>query len=77
MYVAWVSGTASGHLLGAALAKPERWGLDFAAIVFFVTILVATARGRADVLPWLVAGPWYGLAGGLSGSIAGALRDGA
>lgn len=89
MYVAWVGGTAAGHLLGAALAEPERWGLDFAAIAFFVTILAAIARGRADILPWLVAGAvatatavlvpghWYVLAGGLSGSLAGALRDGA
>lgn len=89
MYVAWLSGTAAGHLLGATLAEPERWGLDFAAIAFFVTILAATVRGRADILPWAVAGAvatltavlvpghWYVLAGGLAGSLAGALRDGA
>jgi 4-azaleucine resistance transporter AzlC len=89
MYVAWLSGTGIGHLLGATLAEPERWGLDFAAIAFFVTILAATARGRADILPWAVAGAvatltavlvpghWCVLAGGLAGSLAGALRDGA
>jgi 4-azaleucine resistance transporter AzlC len=89
MWLSWVASTAGGHLLGSTLADPESWGIDFVAVVFFVTMLAAMTRGRSDVFPWLVAavvatatallapGHWYILAGGLSGSLAGALRDGA
>ncbi len=88
MYIAWLGGTGWGHVLGATIANPERWGLDFVATAFFVTILMAMEEGRASILPWTIAGVsatltalllpghWYLLVGALAGSLAGALRDG-
>ncbi len=85
----WIGGTAAGHALGEGLRDPGRWGLDFMLTAFFTALLVGKWRGKADVVPWAAAAlaavmaaqwlpaHWYILVGGLAGSLAGALRDGA
>lgn len=88
MWVGWMATSVAGHLLGAAIQPPPGHPIFFAALAVFVALLVNLWRGKADVLPWLVAGvvalatarllpgtAWYMLTGALAGSLAGALRD--
>ena len=86
-YAAWVSSGCIGFLAAASIPDPEQWGLDFAFTATFITLVVGMWRGRATLVPWLVAGAvalvaertlggkWYILLGGLAGSIVGALRN--
>lgn len=86
LFVAWVSSTGLGRLLGGVVQDPSKWGLDFAFTAVFITLLVGLWKGKADILPWIAAaavailaaqllpGKWYILFGGLAGSIVGALR---
>ena len=87
LYVAWIAATWAGHSLGALIAEPKLWGLDFMLAAFCVTMAVAIWRGRHDLWPIGVAGavaiagelaglkPWHVLLGALAGSIAGMARD--
>ena len=89
MFVSWTSSTLIGRTIGGALREPSRWGLDFAFTAVFLALLVGMWRGRSDLLPWAVAalvavtahhwlpGQWYILLGGLTGSLAGAVRHAA
>lgn len=86
-WIAWVASTLMGRLLGAAIADPATYGLDFAFIATFIALVLGMWRGRGDLAPWLVAaliaivtaryvpGQWYVIAGGLGGSLAGALAE--
>lgn len=86
-WVAWVASTLTGRLAGAFIAEPERYGLDFAFTATFIALLLGMWKGRGDIVPWvagaaiamlvarLVPGNWYIIAGGLGGSLAGALFD--
>jgi 4-azaleucine resistance transporter AzlC len=86
LWVAWVGSTVAGRLLGAAVADPAAWGLDFAFTAAFLALAAGLWRGRQDLLPWAVAaavallghallpGKWYIVLGGLAGSLAGALN---
>jgi len=88
LFVAWVVTTAAGYILGAELHLPPGHPLFFAALGAFVSILAQMWRGRADILPWIVAAGvsilvaqilpgtfWYIVAGALAGSIVGGVRD--
>jgi len=87
-YVTWITMTTLGHLMGAAIRDPARYGFDFAFTAIFLVILCALWRGRTTLRPWiasaatavavwyLVAGPWYILAGGIAGAVVGALQGG-
>lgn len=88
IWLIWVLGTAAGYLLGGTMRPPPGHPLFFAALAVFVAILVPMWRGRADVLPWLVAATtvtllapllpgtsWYIVGGALAGSAAGVWRD--
>jgi 4-azaleucine resistance transporter AzlC len=86
LYVAWVGSTVVGRTLGDVVHDPARFGLDFAFTAVFLSLLVGLWKGKADLLPWMVAavvavaaahflpGKWYILLGGASGSIAGVVR---
>lgn len=86
-YCCWMSSTLSGRMLGAVIDDPARYGLDFAFTATFLALLLGMWRGKADLIPWLVAalvaivsakllpGSWYILIGGLAGSLAGAYLD--
>ncbi len=86
-WFAWVGATLTGRLLGAVIADPATYGLDFAFAATFIALLLGMWRGRSDLLPWIVAGliaivtaryvpgQWYVIAGGLGGSLAGALNE--
>ncbi|HEX8220832.1 MAG TPA: AzlC family ABC transporter permease [Chloroflexia bacterium] len=90
LFVLWVGGTGIGHLLGAGISAQDliTWGLDFVVTAVFVALAVSLWRGKADLLPWIVAAGvsfgaylllpgtrWYILLGGLAGSILGAFRN--
>ena len=86
LYLAWVSSTVIGRLLGSVVQDPAKWGLDFAFTAVFITLLAGLWKGKRDILPWVVAavvavaaaqllpGKWYILIGGLAGSLVGAWR---
>jgi 4-azaleucine resistance transporter AzlC len=86
-FIAWVSSTVVGQLLGSTITDPAQWGLDFAFTAVFIVLLVSLWRGKSNFLPWTVAaivavataywlpGKWYILLGGIAGSSVGAIRD--
>lgn len=82
---AWCSGTLSGHRLGAIIANPEAYALDFVFVAVFTALLMSLWRGKTDILPWIVAaglallayhlfpGKWYIVVGGVGGAFVAAL----
>ena len=86
-YVCWMATTVAGHTLGSVIDDPTRYGLDFAFTATFLALLLGMWKGRADLVPWLVAalvaivsarlieGSWYILIGGIAGSLAGAIAE--
>ena len=86
-WLSWMTTNVTGYGLGSAIDDPSRWGLDFAFTATFLALLLGMWRGKADLLPWLVAalvaiatagsleGSWHILAGGLTGSFAGAILE--
>lgn len=87
VYCCWMVTTVIGHTLGSAIDDPSRYGLDFAFTATFLALLLGMWRGKADLVPWMVAalaaiasvrlieGSWYILIGGLVGSLAGAIVE--
>lgn len=85
----WLGGTIIGHLAGAVVQNPARWGFDFAFVAVFVALLAGMWKGKGDLLPWAAAaaaavaaahwlpGEWYIILGALAGSLAGAVRHAA
>lgn len=86
-WLSWMLSTLVGRLLGAFIDDPSRYGLDFAFTATFLALLLGMWKGRGDIVPWLagaliasvtsqlVEGNWYIIAGGLGGSLAGAVFD--
>jgi 4-azaleucine resistance transporter AzlC len=86
-YAAWMATTLLGHALGSSIDDPSRYGLDFAFTATFLALLLGMWKGKADLLPWIVAalasmatarlvgGSWYILVGGITGSLAGAAAE--
>lgn len=87
-YLVWGISTVFGFLLGAAIKEPEKLGLTFVVPASFLALLVGMQRGKADILPWLIAalvsflasqligGNWFILIGGLAGSLINAFLSG-
>jgi predicted branched-subunit amino acid permease len=75
--------------LGTALVRlPPGHPVFFTALAVFVAMLAMIWRGAHDLVPWLVAAAvasavawalpgtsWYIVAGALSGSLTGGIRD--
>lgn len=87
MWMAWTGGTVAGAAAGGfTLADIQRYGLDMVFVTFFACTLIGLRRGRADDLPWLVAGiaaiaavwwlpaNWHVLVGGVAGGVAGLVQ---
>lgn len=86
-WISWVIPTTIGRMLGSAISDPTAYGFDFAFTATFIALLLGMWQGRTSILPWIVAalvaiitaklvpGEWYIIAGGLSGSFAGALAE--
>ena len=87
LYGCWVTSTVLGRAAGDLSYLIDRWGLDYLTTAFFVALLAGFWRGRADLLPWLLAGgiavaakwwlpgTWYIVLGAVTGSLVGAWRD--
>ena len=87
VWCCWMAATVFGRLLGSAIDDPTRYGLDFAFTATFLALLLGMWKGKADLIPWLVAalvaivsarlipGSWYILIGGIAGSLAGAIAE--
>lgn len=83
----WCLGTLLGHHLGAMIAHPERFALDFAFVAVFTALAMRLFRGRNDVMPWLAAavvavlidywlpGKWYVVFGGIAGAATAAFQE--
>ncbi len=86
-FLSWLIATLTGHVLGSAVDDPTRYGLDFAFTATFLALLLGMWRGKADLVPWLVAalaaiatarlvpGHWHVIVGGLAGSLVGAVIE--
>lgn len=86
-WFSWVGSTLLGRVVGAFIDDPVKYGLDFAFTATFIALLLGMWKGRTDLVPWLVGalaalltasmveGKWYIIAGGIVGSLAGALAD--
>lgn len=86
--LAWVGSTAVGQAIGFALGETAGRELGVAFVAVFAALLAGTWDGAGRVLPWAVGGGvalmaerwlgggWYVLAGGVAGSLIGAMRDG-
>jgi 4-azaleucine resistance transporter AzlC len=84
-YFSWVFWNTVGNLVGGVIADPKRYGFDFAFVAVFLVILLGLNKARRNLLPVAVSaaaalvvwkwipGPAYIFAGGLAGTIAGAL----
>lgn len=84
MWLAWVSGSVAGHLLGATLGDPRVFGIDVVVPAFFALMLTPLWPGWTRAWPWAIAagvavathlvlpGYWHVIAGGLAGSLAAA-----
>jgi 4-azaleucine resistance transporter AzlC len=87
LFVCWVGSTAVGVVAGGVIEDPEALGLDFAFTAVFLVLLAGFWRGRGDLVPWasaagvalvvesVVEGPWFIVAGALTGSVLGVSRD--
>ncbi|KRE17946.1 branched-chain amino acid ABC transporter permease [Bosea sp. Root381] len=87
LWVVWLIATVAGHLAGALVSDPRRYGLDLVMPIFFAAMIVPLWRGRRAALPWVVAGlvalvtaklfEGYAfiIVGALSGALVGAFRD--
>ena len=87
VFVAWISATVLGVSVGGLIENPAKYGLDMAFIAVYIALLVGVWDGREDAIPVgiaalvalvasvIIAGNWYIIIGGLTGSIAGVVRD--
>lgn len=84
----WTSCVTLGHALAGVMTISPTHPLIFAGLATMAALTVTLWRGRADLLPWGVAGavgvalsqaglatPWPVLAGAVAGSAVGAVRD--
>jgi predicted branched-subunit amino acid permease len=86
LYVVWLASTVLGRSVGDLSYLIHEWGLEYLTTAFFVALLAGFWRGRADLLPWLIAvgssllakwllpGTWYIVLGAVAGSAVGAWR---
>ncbi|MCL2010113.1 MAG: AzlC family ABC transporter permease [Synergistaceae bacterium] len=82
-YVTWATAGAVGYNLGAMIADPKAWGLDFALPAMFVGLLLSACGNKAGIiaavaggavsvgLHLLNAGSWGAFLGALAGATAG------
>ena len=86
-WLSWLGSTLIGRLVGSVIEDPTSLGLDFAFTATFLALLLGMWKGRTDLVPWIVGGlvavlvsrliegNWYIIAGGLAGSLAGAIVE--
>ncbi|HEY5797459.1 MAG TPA: AzlC family ABC transporter permease [Bosea sp. (in: a-proteobacteria)] len=87
LWIVWIAFSGLGHLLGALVSDPRKYGIDLVMPIFFAAMIVPLWRGRRATVPWVVAGlvalvtaklvDGYAfiIAGSLAGAFVGAFRD--
>jgi predicted branched-subunit amino acid permease len=87
LFLAWLGAAAAGHIGGALIADPRRYGIDLVMPVFFAAMLIPLWRGARRATAWAVAGAvalvtqqlasgwWFVVAGAVAGSVAGGFLD--
>jgi predicted branched-subunit amino acid permease len=87
LWVVWMLFTLLGHLLGALVSDPRKYGIDLVMPIFFAAMIVPLWRGKRAAVPWVVAGlvalvtaklfDGYAfiIVGSLSGALVGAFSD--
>ncbi|HEV7259917.1 MAG TPA: AzlC family ABC transporter permease [Bosea sp. (in: a-proteobacteria)] len=87
LWIVWMLFTMLGHLLGALVSDPRKYGIDLVMPIFFAAMIVPLWRGKRAAVPWVVAGlvalvtaklfDGYAfiIVGSLSGALVGAFRD--
>ena len=87
LVASWNLGVLSGLHFGNLIPRPERYGLDLAFGVVFTALAASMARGKRDVVPYLIAagaavlaswwlpGKWFVVIGGLAGAGAAVLTN--
>lgn len=86
MFLAWITGTLAGSLIGALITNPALLGLDFLLVAFCMAYAVNMFQGRQDlaivataavtalVTSFLVEGGWSVITAGLAGAAVAYLR---
>jgi len=87
LFVAWMSGSLAGRILGETIGDPLRWGLDFALPAAFIGIVMGqltdarawtvflVAGGVALVAAGLLPGTGYLALAAVTGSLVGVLLE--
>jgi predicted branched-subunit amino acid permease len=87
LWAFWTAAIIPGHLLGAFIADPKRFGFDLTLPIFFTAMLIGLWRGPRRAVGWAVAGAvalaaaqlmsgwWFIVIGALVGSIVGGFVD--
>jgi 4-azaleucine resistance transporter AzlC len=84
-YLTWATSGMVGYNLGAAIANPEAWGLDFALPAMFVGLLLSACKNKIGAIAAIVGGvisvglhlvgaeSWAAFLGALGGATIGVL----
>jgi predicted branched-subunit amino acid permease len=56
IYIAWATGGMIGYNMGAMIANPEAWGLDFALPAMFVALLIFACKNKVGVIAAVIGG---------------------
>jgi predicted branched-subunit amino acid permease len=87
LWAFWTAAIIPGHLLGAFIADPKRFGFDLTLPIFFTAMLIGLWRGPRRAVGWAVAGAvalaaaqlmsgwWFIVIGAVTGSIVGGFVD--
>jgi 4-azaleucine resistance transporter AzlC len=82
LYLVWQASTVTGAVLGAFIADPARYGLDFAFPAIFIALtagfwkgwrtapVIAASAAAAIVVHRTLPGAWFVIAGALAGMAA-------
>lgn len=84
-YLSWLFWSVLGTVAGKVIEDPARYGFDFAFTAVFLVLIRSLWRGRASLAPVAssvvvavlayryLPGVWYIFAGGMAGTLAGAI----
>ncbi len=81
----WNISTITGYILGEFISDPSKYGLDFAFVSIFISLIFTMYKGKTNLFPWLVAaivsvvseaifpGKLYIVLGAIAGSLSAVL----
>lgn len=54
IFISWFIGTSIGYYFGALISNPKLYGLDFAFLALFISIITSMYKKRSDLLVYLI-----------------------